>query len=402
MTDTNERVIVKQLISSLRMNDGEDDEFVYIVEKLEPKHFKIYPKFFALCKEAYKEAWNYTKFWATALDRNINPQLIIDEIESELSVVDYISREYLDECILELIKREKIARIRQSNSIEEIAELATIDEMNTDTLILGSHNMAQLRKEYSEQSHESYPLPFIALSDVIGELKRDSFVVIAGSTGTGKSTMLEHLFWHFNEIGLKCILFSLEMDRISILGKHVLRTKGKKLTRENFDEETEEIEKLLEDTGSLIATKSFTINEIEALTRKHKPDVILVDYLQKVRLPSKTEYERINEITDRLQRIKMGQKCLVIAGSQFNRETDNAMSQPKITQLRGSGQIENDAEIIISLWQTKQDNFYETHREIGVDVLKNRYGNIFIGTEDSRNLLILNKHRVSLEDAKGD
>ena len=89
-----------------------------------------------------------------------------------------------------------------------------------------------------------------------------------------------------------------------------------------------------------------TVDEIRAVTCRNKSDIIVVDYLQLVRSSDPKhigkEYETITEVTTALQRLAKSGVC-VIALSQLSRGGEG------MAALRGSGQIEQDADVVMLL-----------------------------------------------------
>ena len=89
-----------------------------------------------------------------------------------------------------------------------------------------------------------------------------------------------------------------------------------------------------------------TVDEIRAVTCRNKSDIIVVDYLQLVRSSDPKhigkEYETITEVTTALQRLAKSGVC-GIALSQLSRGGEG------MAALRGSGQIEQDADVVMLL-----------------------------------------------------
>ena len=121
------------------------------------------------------------------------------------------------------------------------------------------------------------------------------------------------------------------------------------------------------------------ISEIRERIRMEKElyglDFVFVDYLQLVKSFEKTEYERVTEVSRSLKLIAKEFDVVVIALSQMNRQADTEKAKSHkdifLSDLRGSGQIEQDGSVIIGLLS----NPVEPNKDLfKVKILKNRKG----------------------------
>lgn len=110
----------------------------------------------------------------------------------------------------------------------------------------------------------------------------------------------------------------------------------------------------------------------QALKRKGGLDVVYVDYLQLMSGESTTQNREreIGEISRGLKRIAYDLKVTVIALSQLNRKSDRH-EEPSLSELRDSGSIEQDANVVIFLWADDDET-----QEIHGKVAKNRGGKV--------------------------
>jgi len=102
---------------------------------------------------------------------------------------------------------------------------------------------------------------------------------------------------------------------------------------------------------------------------------VLVDYLQLLTPPSRTSENRQTEvaaISRALKRLAVEQRVAVIAASQLNRASENrADKRPSLADLRESGQLEADADVVMLLHRDPSEPF-----EIEFIIAKNRHGAI--------------------------
>jgi replicative DNA helicase len=103
----------------------------------------------------------------------------------------------------------------------------------------------------------------------------------------------------------------------------------------------------VEDSGRI------TIREIGALARmfiSQGAQIIFVDYLQRVRAPGKTDFDRVTAVSEALCELAKATQVPVVALSQLRRaERRDSTAEPSLDDLRQSGQIEQDAHAVFLL-----------------------------------------------------
>lgn len=199
------------------------------------------------------------------------------------------------------------------------------------------------------------------LDNLVGLIQKGHFCVIGGRPGSGKSTLAQMVAIQtavqFREVVL---VVSAEMDVETFTNRcvsalthipydniHNAELYDGMLQR--FAEAQSRFEKLpihIEDK------QKPTIAEIHSYARKAKRKYkqlgcIIIDYLQLVRDPSKKDrYQEVSSISRDLKALAKEFNCPVIALAQLNRESEKG-KRPKASDLKESGQIEQDADQII-------------------------------------------------------
>ena len=165
--------------------------------------------------------------------------------------------------------------------------------------------------------------------------------------------------------------FSYESTRDKLFDRHVAReamlsyTKIKRNQLQESDyRDLEELRECL--TGpqlTLIDAAGMTALDIQAYAQAHRYDVVFVDYLQKIAGPQgarQTDFERVSAISSQLQQFGRLTKTTVVALSQLSRpERDSRTREirpPRLSDLRSSGQIEQDADVVLFLYREDYDN----------------------------------------------
>lgn len=190
-----------------------------------------------------------------------------------------------------------------------------------------------------------------------GGFGRGELVIIAGKSGMGKTATAINIFTNLTKNN-KCIYFSLEMTFNEISKRIYSNLMHKNL---HNDLTVEDLDKLYLEIStrkhmSIVDSTSFNIAKLRTFIINYKLkndglDVVVIDYLQIMgRKPKQTEYEALSEITRELKIIAMEFKIVIICLSQLNRSgAERKEKRPQLTDLRGSGSIEQDADIVMFL-----------------------------------------------------
>lgn len=237
---------------------------------------------------------------------------------------------------------------------------------------------------------------FRALDFYLAGMQKKNMVVVAGRPGTGKTSfalsIAHHVAFKDNK---KVAFFSLEMSKEELFGRLVsmramidgrqLRTPWM-LSAEEKQRAHQAIADLddtrifIDDTQA-ISTADFRNNARRLYAEHHGIDLIIVDYLQLMRatIDGKRIRERHNEIAEVSMAIKALAKELdvpILALAQLNREVESRQSKvPQMSDLRESGQIEQDSDVIMFLYAEEIYN-PNTDRKGQTDIIiaKHRHG----------------------------
>ena len=200
--------------------------------------------------------------------------------------------------------------------------------------------------------------------------QRGVVLTLAGVTGTGKSTLAEQWSEIVARTGIAVLMVRLEdanvvSARRSLARNSRLSASALKLGRVN-EMEFVDLSRAVELTKDLpiyyLRRMSADVDAIRGhVTRLKAKDprlgVVVVDYVQLVEVSQRvsSENEMLTRVMQRLQIIARENDVLVIAVSQFNRETlKSKEGRPYIHQLRGSGAIENGSKYIGLMWRPEQ------------------------------------------------
>lgn len=241
------------------------------------------------------------------------------------------------------------------------------------------------------------------LDDKLMALRPGGLYILAARPGVGKTSFGLKIVGNIagNATAPHRALFvSLEVDKVDLLKKLVSAEGGlefKKIEEGRLDES--EMETL---AGTLAAIKHWkldlmdvsdlTVQGLRSVVKRRKIeygdlDLVVLDYLQLLNAsrPDMNEYEKVSEISRVLKVMARELKIPVLALSQMSRDSEKGATTtsrpPKLSDLRGSGSIEQDADAVIFMHrvdagdgQKNEAGGAETARKIQVIVAKNRFG----------------------------
>ncbi|MGJ7522280.1 replicative DNA helicase [Variovorax sp. LT1P1] len=239
---------------------------------------------------------------------------------------------------------------------------------------------------------------FYEFDKMTSGLQAGDMIVLAARPSMGKTSLAINIAEHvaLNE-GLPVAVFSMEMGA-SQLAVRIVGSIGRidqghlrtgKLTDEEWPRLTEAIEKLRTISLHIDETPGLTTSELRANARRlarqyGKLGLIVVDYLQLMSVSSSMNDENrataVGEISRGLKMLAKELKCPVIALSQLSRGVESRTDKrPMMSDLRESGAIEQDADIIMFIYR---DDYYDKNsKEPGVaEVIISKHRNGPTGT----------------------
>lgn len=216
------------------------------------------------------------------------------------------------------------------------------------------------------------PTGFEKIDDLTAGLQKSELIIIAGRPSMGKTAFALNIALHAAmEAQIPSAIFSLEMSKEQ-LAFRLLSSEAKvdaQRLRKGFLGETD-WPKLTTAAGRLSEaplfiddTAAITVLEMKAKSRRLKADrglgLIVVDYIQLMRAGSKhdSREQEISDISRSLKALAKELRVPVIALSQLNRQVENRTNRrPQMADLRESGAIEQDADVIAFIYRDEVYN----------------------------------------------
>lgn len=220
-----------------------------------------------------------------------------------------------------------------------------------------------------------------------GGLRAGSLYILAARPSVGKSSFAQDLGLHFAQDGLTTLFLSQEMPDTEVADRGVANF-GRlsfsdlmtgKMERDNWTRATEAMERLAKLPFYVDDQAALTLQDIRNKARTCKGlKVLFLDYLQlctSARKDSNRNNE-VGEISRGLKALAKDMGIAVVALSQLNRKVETrANSRPNLSDLRDSGEIEQDADVVLFLWPVREHE-EQGRRVIGCAIDKNRQGRL--------------------------
>lgn len=253
-----------------------------------------------------------------------------------------------------------------------------------------SHTLAevtQLFKDqyFKEKAVQPIYIGFPTLDDLLGGLEGGDMIVVGARPAVGKSAFVTQITKNLAKQGKRIGFFNLEMQTKQVYERFVVSESGIRLTRlrkathflgdekERFDAANRVLEQA---NNIVITTGSKSIGEIRAESLHMDYDVIIIDYLQLLRADVSYRGNRTAEvgaISKAIKGLAMELNIPIIALSQLNRGSEvRETKEPTMAELREAGDIEQDASVIILMWNVNQDDYSKK----GCKIEKNRQGKL--------------------------
>lgn len=209
---------------------------------------------------------------------------------------------------------------------------------------------------------------FYDLDGKTGGLQPSDLVIVAGRPGMGKTALAVNIA-DFVSRERQVLIFSMEMSREQVTGRLLsalakidgnLLKDPRQLTNEQNDKLTEAVKAIKRQKVIIDDRGGLSVLQVRAkarkVSRKGRLGLIVVDYLQLMTGAGGNRNEELNDITRSLKALAKEINCPIIALSQLNRgceQRDN--KRPRLSDLRESGGIEQDADIVLAVYR---DDYY--------------------------------------------
>jgi archaellum biogenesis ATPase FlaH len=206
-----------------------------------------------------------------------------------------------------------------------------------------------------------------------GGVEPGEMVIIAARPSHGKSAVALQCVHHWTGEGRKVLVVSEEMSALA-LGKRTLQFISD-VPQEHWRTSLPEVERELEEYASTheraivlesCRTSHTVADEIDKAVSEHGITAAVIDYAQLLKSPGKTRYEEITNTSVLLRQVASQHKIVLMVLCQLNRQVEGRNKfVPLISDLKDTGQLEQDADVITLLcWPHRLDSSRDPHEFI--------------------------------------
>ncbi len=296
---------------------------------------------------------------------------------------DVVIRDYKARTFNQMLSRMKTTPANIDKQIGEfINELEALKGQERTVAKKLSQIVSENRvKRFVEKTEIPIYTGLPKLDDCLGGLEGGDVIVIGARPAVGKSALVTQITLSVARDNKRVCFYNLEMEDSQVYDRYISHESKIQLTRvrraEAFlgDEEKKfnAANDSLSELDVFISSGSKSISEIRNEVRHLEPDLLIIDYLQLVKSDFRRQ-NRIAEVGDISKAIKalaMELHVPILLLSQLNRMSTQTMTkEPSMSELRESGDIEQDASIIILMWEPDASNSAKK----ALKVEKNRQG----------------------------
>jgi len=209
------------------------------------------------------------------------------------------------------------------------------------------------------------PSGFQKLNEMLGGFQLGDLVIVAARPSMGKTALALNMFEHAGiDEGRPAVFFSLEMGKLQIAQRMLCsrahvdmhRLRRGRLSEHDIQSLHAAADVMRDRAVFVDDTPGMSVMELRAkarrLKRLHKIEVIFVDYLQLMfdRARRESRQEEVSAISRGLKALARELEVPVVAMAQLNRQVESRSgNRPRMSDLRESGAIEQDADVVILL-----------------------------------------------------
>ena len=286
---------------------------------------------------------------------------------------------------------QRIYEIRQGREVTGLTHIKSVIENET------YDRLSKMADPETRADYIGIPCGIGELDRMITGLNKSDLIILGARPGMGKTSFALNIVRNVAvNTGRTVCFFSLEMTRDQLAQRMLSSEAGIKSEKLRTGELDEDEWTRLAQAGDALSkadiyfdeTSSITVPEMKAkLRRMKKVDLVVIDYLGLMHSARQIDnrVQEISEITRNLKIMAKELKVPVIACAQLSRGTEakGKSHKPALSDLRDSGSIEQDADIVLFLYR---DAYYDSEKADDEDlsdqtkseciVAKNRHGEI--------------------------
>ena len=204
-----------------------------------------------------------------------------------------------------------------------------------------------------------------------------NLIILAGRPSEGKTAIMVQMAREAATVGVPALIFSLEMSKEEVVQRFLVATgdiRPEQIYQARVDDWSEfesgvakvcNLPIYVDDSTRVVAD---IVAKTSAMNAKGKCGIVFIDYLGLIRFDGKQPlYIQISEVTKAMKRLAKDCRCPVVLLCQLNRNSVRDGRPPDLQDLRDSGSIEQDADIVLIIERVKTGG-------VNLWLRKNRHG----------------------------
>lgn len=304
-------------------------------------------------------------------------------VKQNAMVVENDYKAYLSDKMLSAIKITPNNLKSQIGALQSVIDLLQTGKQSTSKSL--AEIVAENKDKYfREKEVKPLHIGFSKLDDLLGGLEGGDMIVVGARPAVGKSAFVTQITSNLAKQGKRIGFYNLEMQNKQVYERFVVNESGIGLTRlrraikflgdekEKFDKANEVLAKA--DNIVITSAGAKSVGDIKAESKHMDYDIIIIDYLQLLKADNTYRGNRaaeVGEISRAIKNLAMELNIPIIALSQLNRASmGRDDKEPTMAELREAGNIEQDASVIMLLWNLDEND----KSRKGCKIEKNRQG----------------------------
>lgn len=335
---------------------------------------------------------NVSIYESTGRDKAVSDRLVellTDTLANPISTKTYCN----------IVAKDYIERmVKSAKSVEDFEK---VEELKQTLLDYGNENIKHIsdgvenwKAEYKQKSSKQLITGYEQLDKYIGSLQGGDYIALGGSTGSGKTTFALNLAKYICCQGASVLYCSLEMPLKQLQNRFASLTAGLNASKfRSLGFTKEELEKYQEGLNTLKEWNLYTLCDYNMTVEKLKVyaqeqqkkglDFLIVDYLGLLNgHDNKSLNEKMSILSRKIKLLATELDIPVLVLVQLNRDSKLRTvgdKRPLLSDIRDSGAIEQDADIVLFTYRTMNDYTdtmeAERHKnEFEIIIAKNRHG----------------------------
>lgn len=393
-------------VISCLLNNWEDKVDLSQVPFLKPEHFanELLGKVFGFFLEASENgrAENYFTISEKLKDIESIPQedvqrYITQLFKDNVTSVSFVPcaknvvTEYRRRTAISLLNHTHFSFDGLDNELSEvIEELSALRSMTAEETGVSLAEMAEMYADSYPKGDDdsSIGTGIEELDTILGGTQGGDLCFIGARPSAGKSAFANQIALHFEQCKKKVGFFNLEMQKNAVYERFL--ASGSRVSLSGirgrrsvsvWEEESLTIanQKMRNVKNLIFYTGTFTASKVRRIVERDKLDVVIIDYLQLLKSDGhyNNRASEVGEISHAIKAIAMDFNIPIFPLVQLNRAVEmRDDKEPTLSDIRESGDIEQDASQVIFLWTIPNPNDKDDTSSKGCRVAKNRNGQL--------------------------